>query len=94
MSNYDYYCILLFTVFVILVNNLIISTLSLMMESYSVSDRYPAVYRRESQNFVSFASFRAIVSFVKKSALLCAYWLYAVLAPTLVPLRTICFNIS
>ena len=41
-----------------------------MIDSYSDSDRCSAAYSRESQNFVSLASFSAIVSFVKKSDLL------------------------
>ena len=73
MSNYDYSYPDFFTVPVMLVNNFIISSLSSLIDEYSSSVRLSAEYSLPSQNFVSLASFKAIVNFVKKSALLWAY---------------------
>ena len=43
MSNYDYFCKLPFTVFVILVKIFIISSQSLFIDSYSLSLKHPFV---------------------------------------------------
>ena len=85
----------LMLVFAVLILEVIIAIISLS-SLLSESNRFCSIiwlsYSNSSQYWVSSASLSAIVSLLTKSALLCAFLRSRVLAPMLVPERSICFE--
>ena len=81
-----------FAVLILEVIIAIISLSSLLSESNMFCSIIWLSYSNSSQYCVSSASLSAIVSLLTKSALLCAFLRSRVLAPMLVPERSICFE--
>ena len=81
-------------VLVILLNMRSNSSQSFIIETFSFSEIYSVLYNRVIQYLVSLHSLKAMYIFDRKSFLEIPHSASLIFAPTLVPLRNICFDIT